>query len=441
MTDNPRQMLLMLIIGNVGQHHGAWREAGSGIESADSLDFHADVAQRAESAKIDAVFIADHLAMLGREAHAPAQHLEPLTLLSALSVRTKLIGLVGSASTTFSEPFNLARQFASLDHLSRGRAGWNIVTSAFGEENFGTDPLPPHEVRYARAAEFVEVTRALWHSWDADALVMDRETGLYTRPGTVRPIDFAGKYLAVKGPLNIPRPPQSQPVLVQAGSSGEGMRFAARYAEVVFSAQQGLKAAKSFYDQLKAQAVHEGRNPQSIRVLLGVSPVLADTPGAAYERQRALGRLLNEQYVRQLVGFQLGGVDLTAYEMDEPLAVSILPDPATVTRRKGRFELYRRLIESGKTLRELVEIEATTAGLQVLVGDPQKVAAELIDYFDAGAADGFVFIPPSQRVDGRLLMTEVIPLLQDKGYVRTAYEGTTLREHFGLPTPGSADSG
>jgi FMN-dependent oxidoreductase (nitrilotriacetate monooxygenase family) len=437
MTTHPRRMHTMLVIGNVGQHHGAWREARSGIEEADSLSFHLDVAQRAEAAKIDAVFIADHLSMLGREAHAPAQHLEPLTLLSALSAQTEMIGLVGSASTTFNEPFNLARQFASLDHLSGGRAGWNIVTSAFGEENFGTDPLPPHETRYARAAEFVEVTKALWHSWAPDALALDKESGLYTRPGKVRPTDFAGEHFAVKGPLNIPRPPQSYPVLVQAGTSFDGLNFAARYAEVVFSAQQGMKAAKSHYDELKSRAVRAGRDPESIKILLGISPILADTVEAAYERRRSLARLLNPQYARQLVGFQLGGIDLSDYDLDETLPLSILPDPASVNRRKGRFDLYRRLMEEGKTLQDLVEIEATAAGLQVLVGDPKTIASKLIEYFDARAADGFVLIPPSQRIDGPRLLTDVIPILQDSGYLPTAYRGTTLREHLELPLPGS----
>jgi N-acetyl-S-(2-succino)cysteine monooxygenase len=434
-TGDSRLMHLMLVIGNVGQHHGAWRETGSGIEEADSLEFHAEVAKRAESAKLDAVFIADHLAMLGREAYAPAQHLEPLTLLSALSARTELIGLVGSASTTFNEPFNIARQFASLDHLSRGRAGWNIVTSAFGEENFGTDPLPPHDVRYARAAEFVEVTKALWRSWDTDALVLDKASGVFARPEKVRPINFSGKYFTVSGPLNIPRPPQSYPVLVQAGTSADGLAFAARHAEVVFSAQQGMKAAKDFYDELKTRAQRAGRDPDSIKILLGVSPIIADTLDAAYDRQHALDRLLNADYARQLIGFQLGGIDLSAYGLDETLPVDILPDPVSVQRRKGRFDLYRRLIEEGKTLNDLIQIEATAAGLQVVVGDAKKIASELIGYFEARAADGFILIPPSQRTDGRRLLAEVIPMLQEAGYLRVEYKGSTLREHLELPAP------
>lgn len=436
MEHAPRHMHLMLVIGNVGQHHGAWREAGSGIEDADTVDFHAEVAQRAEAAKLDAVFIADHLSMLGREAHAPAQHLEPLTLLSALSQRTELIGLVGSASTTFTEPFNLARQFASLDHLSHGRAGWNIVTSAFGEENFGTEPLPSHQERYGRAAEFVDVAKALWRSWDVDALARDKETGIYTMPGAVRRIDFSGAHFAVQGPLNIPRPPQSHPVFVQAGASAEGLDFASRYAEVIFSARQGLAAAKSFYDKFKSRVRQAGRDPNSVKVLHGMSPILGDTRRAAYERQRALAQLLNADYARRLVGFELGGIDLTAFDLDDPLPLHILPDPNAVTRRKGRFDLFRQLIGEGKTLRDLVEIEATAAGLQVTVNDPVSFACELIEYFEAGAADGFVLISPSHHVDGQRLLNEVIPILQEKGYLRTEYKGSTLREHLDLPPNG-----
>jgi N-acetyl-S-(2-succino)cysteine monooxygenase len=435
MIRHRRQMRTMLVIGNVGQHHGAWREASSGIEDADSLRFHLEVAQRAEAAMIDAVFIPDHLSMLGREAHAPSQHLEPLTLLSALSARTDMIGLVGSASTTFTEPFNLARQLASLDHLSGGRAGWNIVTSAFGEENFGTEPLPPHETRYARAAEFVEVAKALWHSWAPDALALDKVTGSYARTEKVNPIDFVGEHFSVKGPLNIPRPPQSYPVFVQAGTSPDGIDFAARYAEVVFSAQQGMSAAKDYYNKIKSGAARAGRDPESVKVLLGVSPIMASTTEAAHERRRTLARLLNPQFARQLVGFQLGGIDLSDYGLDETLPLSALPDPTTVNRRKGRFDLYRQLIEDGRTLQDLVEIEATAAGLQVLVGDSKSIADQMIEYFDAEAADGFVLICPSHRVDGVQLLTEVIPILQDKGYLPTAYRGETLREHMDLPLP------
>ncbi|CDR18239.1 FMN-dependent oxidoreductase, nitrilotriacetatemonooxygenase family [Streptomyces iranensis] len=428
-------MHLFLVIGNVGQHHGAWREAGSGIELADSVDFHAEVAQRAEAAKLDAVFIADHLAMLGREAHAPAQHLEPVTVLSALAMVTESIGLVGSASTTFNEPFNVARQFASLDHLSRGRAGWNIVTSAFGEENFGSAPLPSHASRYERAGEFAEVTKALWRSWDADALAADRESGVYARSERVHPVNFRGRHLTVAGPLNIPRPPQVHPVLVQAGTSADGMAFASRHAEVVFSAHQGLPMAKRYYDEIKSGAKRLGRDPDSIKVLFGLSPILGDTHSDARERQHALAGLLNTGYAKQLVAFQLGGIDLSAYGLDEKLPLEVLPDPGTINRRQGRFDLYRQLIEDGETLRRLTEIEATAAGLQVAVGDVEHIADEMITYFEAGAADGFILIPPSQRVDGRRLLSEVIPLLQERGYARAAYRGTTLREHLGLARP------
>lgn len=215
------------------------------------------------------------------------------------------------------------------------------------------------------------------------------------------------------------------------------MAFAARYAEVVFSAQQGMKAAKYYYDELKALAVGAGRDPDSIKILLGVSPVMGDSPAAASERKRSLAGLLNAEYARQLVSFQLGGADLTPYGLDETIHLEALPEPSGINRRKGRFDLYRGLIEEGRTLRDLIEIEATAAGLQVAAGDPRTVAEELIGYFEGGAADGFVLIPPSQRVDGRRLLSEVIPLLQDKGYVRRSYNGSTLREHLDLPDPGA----
>lgn len=429
-----KQMHLMLQTGIVGNHHGAWRRPQSDVENAHSLNFHTRLAQRAEAAKLDAVFIADGLTTMGGHRHAPRSFLEPFTLLSALAGQTSKIGLVATASTSFSEPYNLARQFASLDHLSNGRAAWNVVTSFLGEENFGSEPLPPAEKRYARAAEYLDVTTALWDSWKPGSLIADKESGIYAQDDLVREINHEGAFFNVKGPLNIARSPQGRPVLVQAGSSELGKNLAAKYAEVIFTAQQSLEGAKAFYRDVKARVAAYGRDPDSVKVLLGATPLIAPTQDEARLLRRDLAALIHEDFGRERVSKRLGDADLSSVGLDEQIPPSLLPPPETVERIKSRFEVYRRLaIDDQRTLRQLIEIEATSSGHWVFEGSPQSIADELIAIFDAGAADGFVFLPTHIPEGVELLTDGVVPLLQARGYFRTEYQGDTLRSHLGLP--------
>lgn len=427
-----RQMHLMAQIGVLGNHQGAWRAPGVAPEELFSLRPHIEIAQLAEAEKLDAVFMADLVGHLGPATYVPRGNLEPISLLSALAVVTERIGLVGTVSTSFSEPFNVARQFASLDHISGGRAGWNIVTSAVGEENFGTDPLPPHRERYARAAEHLEVASKLWSSWERDALLLDRAEGRYSDPEKVHRIDHQGRFFSVAGPLNLPRSPQGRPVFVQAGASEEGRDLAARHAEVVFTAQQSLEDAQTFSRDLKARAAAFGRDPGQVKVLLGVSAIIGDSEAAARAERRALADLVEEGYARSLVSFELAGADLSTQPLDAPLPPELLPDASQVRRRKSRFEVFRKLaVEDRLTLRELIEIEAVSSGHWVLTGTAPSVADILRRYVAAGACDGFVFLPVSLPSLARVIR-EVVPLLRATGDFRAEYSGRTLRDHLGL---------
>ncbi|AJE48800.1 LLM class flavin-dependent oxidoreductase [Celeribacter indicus] len=427
------QMHLMLQTGIVGNHHGAWRRPRSRVEDAHGLAFHAWIARLAENAKLDAVFVADGLSTMGGHRYAPRSFLEPFTLLAALAGQTSKVGLVATASTSFSEPYNLARQFASLDHLSNGRAAWNIVTSFLGEENFGSEPLPPAEQRYARAAEYLDVSMALWDSWKPGSLVIDRDSGIYARDDLVREINHEGEFFSVKGPLNVARSPQGRPVLVQAGSSELGKNLAAQYAEVVFTAQQSLEGAKAFYRDIKARVAAHGRNPDTVKVLVGATPLIAPTKEEAGDLRRELAALIHEDFGRERISKRLGGADLSQVGLDEQIPPSLLPGGETVERIKSRFDVYRRLaVDEKRTLRELIEVEATSSGHWVFEGSPQSIAEELITIFDAGAADGFILLPTYAPEGIELLTGGVVPLLQERGYFRTEYQGDTLRSHLGL---------
>ncbi|MBD1553131.1 LLM class flavin-dependent oxidoreductase [Pseudomonas typographi] len=428
-----KHMHLMLQIGIIGNHHAAWRHKNSRIKELHSLSLHADTARWAEQACLDSIFQADVIGRWGGATYAPDDHLEALTLLSALSAVTDKIGLIGTVSTSFSHPFNLARQFASLDHLSNGRAGWNIVTSAYGEKNFGVDELPHHDVRYARAAEFVEAASQLWNSWETDAIVADTQTGIYADESKIHRIDFNGPHFQIQGPLNLPRSPQGRPVFVQAGSSEQGRDLAARFAEVIFTAQPSLKEAQAFYRDIKQRAVAHGRHADSIKVLVGLNAIVADTDQAAEQVRQGLAEGIHEGNGRLLLSAILGEIDLSGLPLDEPLPADIFREEKDINRRQSRFGVFKRLaLEDRLTLRQLMEIEALAAGHWVATGSGKTVARQMIEYFDQQAADGFVFLPSHVPEGVTSVLQSVVPELQKAGYFRTAYEASTLRGHLGL---------
>lgn len=428
------QLVLSLILGGVG---GAWTRPDSRAEEAFSLSLARDVAAEAERAAIHALFVADGLTLDRHQiGDRPYAHLEPLTLFAALAAVTERIGFIATASTTYSEPYNLARQVASLDLISGGRAAWNVVTSSVGQENFGGGALPDHTWRYGRAAEFVEVATALWESWDDDAVVVDRVRRVYAERDRVHPVDHVGEHFQVAGPLNLPRSPQGRPVLVQAGSSQDGRELGTRYADVIFTAQQSLRGAQEFYADVRARAAALGRDPDELLVLPGASVVLGETEADARALKRELdGRIDLEAGLLRLER-QLGGADLTGVALDEVPPEHLLPDPAGLNGRQSRAQVFRDLaVHEGWTVRRLIELEVSSNGHRVLVGTADQVADDLEAWFRQDAADGFVLLPSSVPHGVHDITRRLVPALQDRGVFRRDYDGPTLRENLGLPRP------
>ena len=435
-----RQLHLNLFIHGRGHHEASWRHPTSSPLQLTDIRYYQDLAQRAESALFDSIFLADQLALGGDVAQAPRTWLEPITVLAALAVATKRVGLIATASTTYTEPFNLARQFASIDHISNGRAAWNIVTTwlATAAENYGGAGQVSHADRYTRGEEFMEVVNELWDSWAADAVVDDRASGSYARRERIRPINHRGDHYAVAGPLNMPRCPQGRPVLVQAGSSDTGRRFAARYAEAVFTAHMAKATAQEFYTDLKRLAVAEGRNPAHVLILPGLSPTIGSTEAEAKRLARETDDLSDPEVGRKRLSGRFGGHDFSHLPLDRPLVPEDFPDPSTVEAARSRTEVILNLVRRDKpTLRQLLGYLAGARGHYVMAGTPEQVTDLIEDWFVDGAADGFNIMPPLLPVQLDVFSAEVIPLLQRRGLFRTEYTGTTLREHYGLPWPAS----
>jgi FMN-dependent oxidoreductase (nitrilotriacetate monooxygenase family) len=436
----PRQLHLNLFIQSRGHHEASWRHPASSPRALSDIAYYREVAQRAEAGLFDSIFLADQLALADTVAHAASTWLEPITALGALAASTSHIGLIATASTTYSEPFNLARQFASLDHISDGRVGWNIVTSwlAAAARNYGGAGQVSHADRYARGEEFVAVVKALWDSWADDAVLDDRASGHYARADRIRPIDHAGAHYRVAGPLNMPRGPQGRPVFVQAGSSDTGRRFAARHAEAVFTAQMEKKTAQEFYADLKRLVVAEGRAPDQALILPGLSPVIGATEAEAQRLARELADLTDPEVGRKRLSGRFGGHDFSHLALDRPLAPEDFPDPGTVEAARSRTEVIVGLVRREKpTLRQLLAYLAGARGHYTTAGTPEQIANLIEDWFGDGAADGFNVMPPLLPSMLDTFIAEVIPLLQKRGLFRTAYEGRTLREHFGLARPES----
>ncbi|TCP47884.1 FMN-dependent oxidoreductase (nitrilotriacetate monooxygenase family) [Tamaricihabitans halophyticus] len=434
----PATMHLNLFVHGRGHHEAAWRHSRASTAPLTDIAYYVDLALIAESGKFDSVFFADHLAVGSEIAHAARGGLEPLTTLAALAVATEHIGLIATASTSYTEPYNLARQFASVDHISGGRAGWNIVTSWLqsAAANYGDQQLLGHDERYARAFEYLDVVTKLWDSWADDARIDDAAYGIYADPARVRAVAHAGEHYRVAGPLNIPRPPQGYPLLVQAGSSPEGRRFAATHAEAVFTAHLEKATAVEFARDLRARAVEAGRSPESIRVLPGLSPAIG---GTEHEAQR-LWQELNELTVPEVglahLSARFGGVDLSHLDLDERLSADDLPDPRTVQAAQSRAELILRLVRRERpTLRSLLHTLAGARGHHITAGTPEQIADVIADWFHVGAADGFNIMPPVLPSGLTDFVAEVVPLLQQKGLFRTDYSASTLRGLYGLPRP------
>ncbi len=418
----------------VGSNNIAWRRPHSQAERLYDLDLFTDLARRAEAAKIHMLFLSDGLTT---DAAQPSGHFEPLTFLTALGARTREIGLVATASTTYTEPFNLARQLASIDHLTGGRAGWNIVTSAWGEENFGRAPLA-HPDRYRRAHDFVQAATDLWESWDADAVVVDRERGVLIDPARVRETGHVSEHFSIRGPLNIARAPQGRPFLFQAGSSLDGFRLGARWADAIFAAHPDPDDGARFYEEFKAIVSDTGRDPDAVKVMPGLYAVIGESSAHARELADELaqleGRADFDAQLRTFARGGFGGADLSGLDPDRPIPADRLPDPQTVQGRRSRYELYRRKTQAGHTLRDLVtDFNAAGSGHWAPVGSAADIADEIEDRFARRSADGFVL--SSQTFDGYARLTDqLVPELQRRGLFRTSCTGSTLRENVFAPS-------
>ena len=429
-----------------GHHIAGWRHPSSEADGGLVLDRYVGWARRAEAAKFDLVFLEDGTGirdsnLRSSERTARSTHFEPVTLLSALAAVTARIGLVATTSTSFNEPYNVARRFASLDHLSGGRAGWNLVTSTTDAEaaNFGSATIGLHTDRYGRAEEFVDVVLGLWNTWDDDAVVIDRASGQFSKPDGFRPLNHTGAHFAVRGPLNISRTPQGQPVLVQAGSSGPGKRLAARTAEIVFTANQTLAEAVEFYGDLKERMAGFGRARDDLKVMPGLFPVVGRSEAEARAKFEALQDVIDPVDGLALLERMVGGFDLSRYDPDGP--VPELPETdGAKSRQQLMFDLARR---EGLTLRQLYLRIAGARGHAQIVGTPAQIVDEMEARFRAGGADGFNIMPATLPGGLDDFIALVLPELRRRGLFREAYEGRTLREHLGSrpPAPRAAGSG
>jgi FMN-dependent oxidoreductase (nitrilotriacetate monooxygenase family) len=443
MAERPRQLHINVNILQAGVFGGSWRFPGTDPLSSYRLDHYLRVARKAEAALLDAVFLADGAAIRDDIRYRPTSSLEPTIVLTAIARVTERIGLIGALSSSFNDPFNVARRLATLDQLSGGRAGWNVVTTAdaASARNFGLDQAVEHGLRYEIAAEFVEVVRALWRSWEPDAIVADRDRGVFADTSKIHAIDHHGPHFAVAGPLNVPRSPQGEPVIVQAGASDDGRALAARVGEVIFTAAGTRAAAQEYYQDVKSRAAAFGRRPDEIVILPGLSTVVGSTEAEARQRRELLSELVHPQYAIGRLAGQLG-LPEEALTLDRPLPFDLLAEPE---QADGSRTFYAIVVQTARreqlTVRQLLHRLGGGMGHRIVAGTPEQIADTMIDWVDHGAADGFNVMPDVLPEGFDDVADQVIPELQRRGRFRTAYQGTTLRQHLGLPEPDYAAPG
>ncbi|UQY34728.1 LLM class flavin-dependent oxidoreductase [Pseudomonas fulva] len=426
---SPRQLRLGLFVQALGHHVGGWRAEGAKGSPTD-IDWFTWIARKAEEGKFDMFFVGDALATSVHRLPSTLSRLEPLTLLSALAVQTQHIGLAATASTTFDEPFHLARALCSVDHISRGRGAWNVVTSFSldAARNFSREDLPSHADRYEMAREFLDVAFKLWDGWEEGAIVREKDTGRYSDESKIHAANHKGKHFQVQGPLNIARSPQGRPVIIEAGSSPAGQQLAAQTAEVVFTAASSLEEGQAFYQSQKQFVRDAGRQPDHLLILPGVMPIV----GRTREEAQAVWNQLNE-----LVDIDNGieqlsarfGVDMTAYPLDGPV-----PEIPATEGSQSRVKLLTELAaRENLTLRQLAAVAAGSRGHRVVVGTAEDIADDFQHWLEQGGADGFNIMPAVLPDQLELFVELVIPELQRRGLFRTDYQFSTLRENLGLP--------
>jgi N-acetyl-S-(2-succino)cysteine monooxygenase len=438
------QMKLGWLMSPAGNHPAAWLHPGAELHGANNFAHYVNLVRKCEAAKFDFVFQADAAGARDGNMRALSRAprfmniWEPLSLLSALVATTERIGLCGTMSTSYYEPYNLARQFASLDHLSNGRAGWNVVTSAHpaGGYNFGRDGLEDHALRYERAREFVEICFGLWDSWDDDAFVLDRASGIYFDPDKMHYLHHKGQYFSVRGPLNIARPPQGRPVIIQAGGSEAGKELAAETAEVIFTRDASLQRAQQFYTDVKGRMARFGRPADHLKILCGFTSIVGRTAAEAEEKFQQLQSMIHPEVGLELLSEDLEGIQLADLPLDQPIPRDRIP--ATANRHKQFFEQILRLIdEEHLTLRQLYLRYGAARGGDVVRGTASQIADYMEAWFRGEAADGFMLtfsLVPAGLDD---FITLVVPELRRRGLFREDYTGHTLRDHLELPRPAS----
>ncbi|MEF3304549.1 LLM class flavin-dependent oxidoreductase [Paenibacillus sp. GYB003] len=431
MAQSNKLLHLNVFIRGAGHHAGAWKHPQTNPKLDLTLDYYAELARIAERGLFDCLFMADNYSGLGRR-------LEPFTLLSALAALTKHIGLIATVGTTYNDPYHVARKFASLDYISGGRAAWNIVTghSQADADNFGKPGHPEVAKRYEIGDEFVRVTKQLWDSWEEDALVYDRAADTTIDSNKVHEINFKGSYYSVKGPLNIPRPPQGYPVLVQAGSSEGGKELAAKTGEVVFTAQQTLGAAKQFYADVKSRLAKYGRTPDQLLVMPGLGPIVADTEAEAKDLEAELDSLVDAKKSLKYLS-RYFDVDLADYPLDAPVPVDKAKpygsiDVGITSRHEVVIDAARR---ENMTIRQFLSRSYGGHGHATFTGSVVQVADFIETWLREGGADGFNLLPAVFPGGLQTFVDKVVPELQNRGIFRTEYEGRTLRENLGLARP------
>lgn len=427
-----KQIKFGALIHGVGGNVSAWRHPEVPADASVNFQFYTQQAQTAEAGKFDLVFIADGLYINDKSIPHFLNRFEPLTILSALAAVTSKIGLVGTLSSSYSEPFTVARQFGSLDHISGGRAGWNVVTSPLegSASNFSKTTHPTHDERYRIAEEYLEVTRGLWDSWEDDAFVRDKEAGVFFDPSKLHRLDHKGQYFSVQGPLNIARSKQGHPVIFQAGSSESGKRLAGKEADAVFTGHESIEEAKAFYKDVKDRAVAEGRSVDDIVILPGIGPIIGRTEEEAERKYQELAELVSIENALNFLGRFFEHHDFSQYPLDE--AFPELGDLGSNSFRSGTDKIKISAKENKLTLRQVALQSATPRG--PFIGTPEKVADLIQQWHEEEAADGFIIHTsiPSGLKD---FVELVVPILQERGIYRKEYESDTLRGNLGLPIP------
>lgn len=426
-----KKLKIGMMIHGVGEKISDWRHPNIPSDASVSFEFYKQQAQLSERGKFDFVFIADALYINEKSNPHYLNRFEPLTILSALAAVTSKIGLVATLSSSYSEPFSAARQFASLDMISGGRAGWNAVTTGLEKTalNFSktVEDHPDHAERYKMAYEFVEVMKGLWNSWEEDAFIRNKETGEFFDAEKLHPLNHKGEYFSVQGPLNIGRSPQGQPVIFQAGSSKDGKEFSAKEADVVFAIMPSLDEAQDYYRDVKGLAVEFGRNPEEIIVMQGISPIIGETDEEAENKYEEIASLVTIEHALAFLGRLFEHHDFTQYPLDEPF-----PNMGALGENSFKSDtdrIKKRALEHGLTLRQVALQEATPR--TPFMGTPEKVANLIQTWFENEAADGFIIIAnlPSELT---AFVEKVVPILQNRGLFRTEYAGDTLRDNLGL---------